>query len=64
MSVKLMQKEITYEVEYKGKEYTVSLLIDNITEHYYQYDVYDDQGEYVEGELESEVVDYLEAHTE
>ena len=59
MSVKLMQTETTYEVEYKDREYIVTILCDEITFGYTQYDVYC-EGELVEDNLEEEVINYLE----
>ena len=60
MSVTLIQKEITYDVEYNDKIYLVTMLEDNVSLGYTQYDVYDEDGELVEGELEENIINYLE----
>lgn len=60
MSVELIQKETTYEVEYKEETYSVTMLEDNVSLGYTQYDVYDYDGELVKGALESAIVNYLE----
>jgi hypothetical protein len=60
MSVKLVQKETTYDVEYNSQTYSVTVLEDSVSLGYTQYDVYDENGETVEGELEEAIINYLE----
>ena len=60
MSVKLIQVETTYEVNYKNNSYMVTILSDNISFGFTQYDVYNSKGKFIEGDLEEEVVNYLE----
>jgi hypothetical protein len=60
MSVTLIQKETTYDVEYNDETYSVTMLEDNVSLGYTQYDVYDEDGELVEGELEENIINYLE----
>ena len=60
MSVQLIQTETTYDVEYNGKTYSVTTLEDSVSLGYTQYDVYDEEGELVEGDLEREIITYLE----
>ena len=60
MSVTLIQKETTYDVEYNDETYSVTMLEDNVSLGYTQYDVYDEDGELVEGELEKNIINYLE----
>jgi len=60
MSVTLIQKETIYDVEYNDETYSVTMLEDNISLGYTQYDVYDEDGELVEGELEENIINYLE----
>jgi hypothetical protein len=60
MSVTLIQKETTYDVEYNDEIYLVTMLEDNVSLGYTQYDVYDEDGELVEGELEKNIINYLE----
>jgi hypothetical protein len=60
MSVKLIQVETTYEVDYKNNSYMVTILSDNISFGFTQYDVYNSKGKFIEGDLEEEVVTYLE----
>ena len=60
MSVTLIQKETTYDVEYGEETYSVTMLEDNVSLGYTQYDVYDENGELVEGELEKNIINYLE----
>ena len=59
--VSLLQTEKTYEVEYKGKSYTITLLED-FASGYTQYDIFDDNGiEVRENEsFELELITYLE----
>ena len=63
MSVTLIQKETTYDVEYNDETYSVTMLEDNVSLGYTQYDVYDEDGELVEGELEKNIINYLEENT-
>ena len=60
MSVTLIQKETIYDVEYNDETYSVTMLEDNVSLGYTQYDVYDEDGELVEGELEENIINYLE----
>ena len=57
--VTLFQTEKTYEVKYKNKGYTVTLLED-FGSGYIQYDIFNDNGMEVEGELEMEIINHLE----
>ena len=57
--VTLLQTEKTYEVKYKNKGYTVTLLED-FGSGYIQYDIFNDNGMEVEGELEMEIINHLE----
>ena len=57
--VTLIQTEKTYEVRYKNKGYTVTLLED-FGSGYIQYDIFNDNGMEVEGELELEIINHLE----
>ena len=59
MSVTLTQTETTYEVEYLEVSYSVTRLED-WNSGYIQYDVFDEEGELVDGDLEKEVITYLE----
>ena len=59
--VTLLQTEKTYEVRYKNKSYTVTLLED-FASNYIQYDIFNNKGMEVEGELEFEIITYLETH--
>jgi hypothetical protein len=60
MSVKILQKETTFEVVYKEESYQVTVLEDSVSLGYTNYDVYDIEGEEVDGDLETEIVNYLE----
>jgi hypothetical protein len=60
MSVTLIQKETTYDVEYGEETYSVTMLEDNVSLGYTQYDVYDYDGEIVKGKLEEIIINYLE----
>jgi hypothetical protein len=60
MSVQLIQTETTYDVEYNGETYSVTMLEDSVSLGYTQYDVYDENGELVEGELEEKIINHLE----
>ena len=57
--VTLLQTEKTYEVKYKNRSYTVTLLED-FGSGYIQYDIFNDNGMEVEGELEMEIINHLE----
>ena len=57
--VTLIQTEKTYEVKYKNKSYTVTLLED-FASGYIQYDIFNNKGMEVEGELEIEIINHLE----
>jgi len=57
--VTLIQTEKTYEVRYKNKGYTVTLLED-FGSGYIQYDIFNDTGMEIEGELELEIINHLE----
>ena len=57
--VTLIQTEKTYEVRYKNKGYTVTLLED-FGSGYIQYDIFNDNGMEIEGELEMEIINHLE----
>ena len=59
--VTLLQTEKTYEVKYKNKGYTVTLLED-FGSGYIQYDIFNNKGMEVEGELEMEIINHLENH--
>jgi hypothetical protein len=58
--VQLIQKETTYEVEYNEEIYSVTILEDGVSLGYTQYDVYDENGEVVKGDLETAIITYLE----
>lgn len=60
MSVELIQKETTYDVEYGEETYCVTILEDSVSVGYTQYDVYDYDGEIVKGKLEEAIINYLE----
>jgi hypothetical protein len=57
--VTLLQKEETYEVEYKGVDYMVTIMTD-VTSGYITYDVFGPNGEILETDLELEVAEYVE----
>ena len=57
--VTLIQTEKTYEVRYKNRSYTVTLLED-FGSGYIQYDIFNDNGMEIEGELELEIINHLE----
>ena len=63
MSVTLNQTETTYTVNYKAimyeNSYSVTRLED-MDSGYIQYDVFDEDGELVQGDLEKEVIMHLE----
>jgi len=60
MSVSMIQRETTYDVEYNDVTYTITMLEDKISLGYTQYDVFDEDGDEVDGELEEAVINYLE----
>lgn len=60
MSIKLIQQETTFDVEYNEQTYSVTMLEDSVSLGYTQYDVYNEEGELVEGDLEEEIINYLE----
>jgi len=60
MSVSMVQRETTYDVEYNDSVYTVTMLEDKISFGYTQYDVFDEDGDVVEGKLKIEIINYLE----
>jgi hypothetical protein len=60
MSIKLIQTETTFDVEYNEQTYSVTMLEDSVSLGYTQYDVYDENGELVEDDLEEEIINYLE----
>jgi hypothetical protein len=60
MSIKLIQQETTFDVEYNKQTYSVTILEDSVSLGYTQYDVYDEKGDMVEGDLEEEIINYLE----
>ena len=60
MSIKLIQTQTTFDVEYNEQTYSVTMLEDSVSLGYTQYDVYDEEGELVEGDLEEEIINYLE----
>ena len=60
MSVSMIQRETTYDVEYNDVTYSVTVLEDKISLGYTQYDVFDEDGEEVTGELEEAIINYLE----
>ena len=59
MSVTTAQIETTFDIELNGASYTVTRLED-MNSGYISYDVFDDNGDLVDDELEDEVVTYLE----
>ena len=61
MSIKLMQTETTFHVEYNEEEYTITVLEESIV-GYTNYDVFDDQGQLVNEDLEEILIAYLEEH--
>jgi hypothetical protein len=56
----MIQCETTYDVEYNNVTYSVTVLEDKISFGYTQYDVYDEEGDVVTGELKDEIITYLE----
>lgn len=63
MSIYLLQTEKTYNVKYKGKSYTVTVLED-FGSGYVEYDIFDNNGIQVTEEwLELELLNYLEENS-
>jgi hypothetical protein len=60
MSIKLIQTETTFDVEYNEQTYSVTILEDSLSLGYTQYDVLDENGDVVEGDLEEKIINYLE----
>jgi hypothetical protein len=60
MSVKLIQTETIFDVEYNEQTYSVTILEDSLSLGYTQYDVLDENGDVIEGDLEREIITYLE----
>ena len=63
MSVEVFQVETTYTVEYKAIMYSHSYSVtrlEDINSGYISYDVFDENGELIEGDLEEEIITYLE----
>ena len=48
---------------YKDQSYQVTVLEDNVSVGYTNYDVYDEEGEVVNSSLEQEIISYLEENT-
>jgi hypothetical protein len=63
MSVRVVQKETTYEVNFNDVDYQVTVMEDNISVGYTVYDVFDENGELVEGDLEEAIINYLEENS-
>ena len=61
MSIKLIQTETTFHVEYNEEEYTIIVLEDS-TIGYTNYDVFDDRWVSVEEDLEEILIAYLKEH--
>jgi len=57
--IELVQTESTYTVELYNHSYSVTRLED-MNSGYISYDVFDENGDLVEDELENEIVAYLE----
>ena len=63
MSVEVFQVETTYTVEYKAIMYSHSYSVtrlEDMNSGYISYDVFDENGELIEGDLEEEIITYLE----
>jgi len=60
MSVSMVQRETTYDVEYNDATYTITVLEDKVSLGYTQYDVFDEDGDEVTGELEEMIINYFE----
>jgi hypothetical protein len=61
MSIKLIQTETTFHVEYNEEEYTIIVLEEGIV-GYTNYDVFNNQGKLVEEDLEEILIAYLKEH--
>lgn len=61
MSIKLIQTETTFHVEYNEEEYTIIVLEEGIVD-YTNYDVFDDQGQLVNEDLGEILIAYLKEH--
>jgi hypothetical protein len=55
--VTLLQKEETYEVEYEGRDYMVTIMTDMMS-GYIQYDVFGPDGEDLDSDLEMAVIQF------
>ena len=62
MSVTIAQIETTFDVELNGAGYTVTRLED-MNSGYISYEVFDDNGDLINDELEDEVINYLEENS-
>ena len=62
MSISIAQIETTFDVEYQGLGYTV-VRMEDINSGYISYDVFDEEADIVEGELEDEILTYLEENS-
>jgi len=61
MSIKLIQTETTFHIEYNEEEYTIIVLEEGIV-GYTNYDVFDNQGKLVEEDLQEILIAYLKEH--
>jgi len=61
MSIKLIQTETTFHIEYNEEEYTIIVLEEGIV-GYTNYDVFDDQGKLVNEDLGEILIAYLKEH--
>jgi len=61
MSIKLIQTETTFHIEYNEEEYTIIILEEGIV-GYTNYDVFDNQGKLVEEDLQEILIAYLKEH--
>jgi hypothetical protein len=62
MSVTTAQIETTFDIELNGAGYTVTRLED-MNSGYISYEVFDDNGDLINDELEDEVINYLEENS-
>jgi hypothetical protein len=62
MSVTTAQIETTFDIELNGAGYTVTRLED-MNSGYISYEVFDDNGDLINDELEDEVITYLEENS-
>jgi hypothetical protein len=62
MSVTTAQIETTFDIELNGAGYTVTRLED-MNSGYISYEVFDDNGDLIDDELEDEVITYLEENS-